>query len=570
MDKKKMAEEGKALALKTADMAKSGIIHAANDMKRLVMSDKIFAALTAIALLAFVGCTALKIFVKGNSSTENVAEKTSDAPVKNTQASSGNGQSSASQNVIVRGSDVIIKNEYTDDVAKQLEGISVNVKYLNLSLKEIGNDDLVKIIGRFPQVHHLNIESKKLTSVDALKNLTKADSLSIKADNVSDFSSLAGLVSLKSLSIESEKMTDIKWMSNMTSLTSFSLRADSSLTSLDGIPNAQNLSSFSIYSAKISDLSPVSVLKEATDVNLVSCSLPDLTPLTNLQKLKDLNLYGSTVKDLTPLAKIPTLKSLMIYATKETDYSTLSALKNVRDVNFGMTKVHDISFVKEMTNLRGIKFFSEDITDFTPINGTDIEYIKIWSMKQPVDLSQIKGATKMKKIEIDSCGYGNKQITNFDALSNMKLLEEIKITGLDKGCDKTIVDGNFAKGLENVKTMSLSKISHLINTNAFADLTGLEKVSFVDVSTDKAIDGAFFANMTNLKEVHIKNTSFIGYENLGKCGNLETIDIEALSDNKAISSFKKLPKLRSITLSKSVSDSDLKDFANPKIRINKK
>ena len=566
IDKEKVTKD----ALQAAASAKTGIVHAVGDIKRLVIGDKIFAALTALALLAFIGSATLKIFRGGDTSTESATEKASNVSNGNTQTSSNNNQSSSSQNVIVKGNDIIIKNEYNDDVAKRLDGVSVNPKYFNLSLKDIGNDDLVKIISRFTQVHHLNIESTKLTSVDALKNLTNADSLSIKAENVSDFSSLSGLASLKNLTVESEKMSDVKWMSNMISLTSFTLRAGSSLTSLEGIPNAQNLTSFSIYSANISDLSPISVLKETVDADFVGCSLPDLTPLTNLQKLKDLNLYGATVKDLTPLGKIPTLRSLMIYATKDTDYSTLAELKNVRDVNFGMTKVHDISFVKEMPNLRGIKFFSEEVTDFTPINGTDIEYVKIWSMKQPVDLSQIKGATKMKKIEIDSCGYKNKQITNFDALSNMKLLEEIKITGLDKDCDSTVVDGNFASGLNNVKILYLNKIAHLTNTSAFADLIGAEKVTFSKISADKAIDGAFFAKMSGLKEIHIEDTAFTGYENLGKCSNLEIADIPALSDMKAIAALKKLPKLRSITVRKKVSDSDLKDFANPKIRINKK
>ena len=61
IDKEKMVEEGKEKALQAAGSAKTGIMHAVADVKKLVMTDKIFAGLLALAVLVFIGSAAMKV-----------------------------------------------------------------------------------------------------------------------------------------------------------------------------------------------------------------------------------------------------------------------------------------------------------------------------------------------------------------------------------------------------------------------------------------------------------------------------------------------------------------------------
>ena len=67
IDKEKMVEEGKEKALQAAGTAKTGIMHAVADVKKLVMTDKIFAGLLAFTVLVFIVSTSLKVLGGGSS-----------------------------------------------------------------------------------------------------------------------------------------------------------------------------------------------------------------------------------------------------------------------------------------------------------------------------------------------------------------------------------------------------------------------------------------------------------------------------------------------------------------------
>ena len=90
------------------------------------------------------------------------------------------------------GSSVVIKNGYNDDVAKAVAGASkVPADKLSLDLKDISDADLEKIVKAFPAVNNFSVESKTLTSIAPLKNLTVNGTVKINAENVKDLSVLS-------------------------------------------------------------------------------------------------------------------------------------------------------------------------------------------------------------------------------------------------------------------------------------------------------------------------------------------------------------------------------------------
>ena len=327
-----------------------------------------------------------------------------------------------------------------------------------------------------------------------------------------------------------------------------SLKDSTVLTSLEGLPSSQTLKTLHISKSKLTDVSQITNAPNLDMFQLIMGGVTDLTPFGSLTKLTNMDLYGCDVKDLTPLSKIPTLKKLNLYGTDNTDYTTLANLKQVQEVELGATKLPSLAFIKDMPALKSLSTFNnEELADLSPISGTGIEYLKIWMLKYPVDLNQIKDATKMKKIEITGCNTGV-PVSNFAALSNMKELAEIKISGLKDRCN-TEVDGNFAKGLTKVKTLYLDSIHNLTNTEAFGDMVNLEKAWLLELNG--TFDVSFFGRMPSLKEVHIKKTAVTGLESLAKCSNLQTLDIAEVTDKKVIDAVKALPKLQSLTVSKS-------------------
>ena len=474
-----------------------------------------------------------------------------------------------SPNITFKKNDITIDVAFNDTITQKFDAeiTKVDTKSAYLRLNEIGNEDLEKIIAKIPNARRISIDSSKLTSIEPLKKLQGTTSVYIKAHNVADFTPLANITSLTEVGVESKIMPDIKWAKNLTNLRSMSLKDSTVLTSLEGLPSSQTLKTLHISKSKLTDVSQITNAPNLDMFQLIMGGVTDLTPFGSLTTLTNMDLYGCDVKDLTPLSKIPTLKKLNLYGTDNTDYTTLANLKQVQEVELGATKLPSLAFIKDMPALKSLSTFNnEELADLSPISGTGIEYLKIWMLKYPVDLNQIKDATKMKKIEITGCNTGV-PVSNFAALSNMKELAEIKISGLKDRCN-TEVDGNFAKGLTKVKTLYLDSIHNLTNTEAFGDMVNLEKAWLLELNG--TFDVSFFGRMPSLKEVHIKKTAVTGLESLAKCSNLQTLDIAEVTDKKVIDAVKALPKLQSLTVSKSFSDADLQGFANPKIRITKR
>ncbi len=466
----------------------------------------------------------------------------------------------------VSGRSIEIKNGYTQEMAAQFKEAagSIGAGKVTLKLKDVNSEDLAKIMGDFTSYERIYIDSKTLTSIEPLKNVEISNAVSVDADAVSNYDMLAKFKDLDSIHIKSKGLTTLKWMNPMIHLQNVDITADS-LKSIDGLPDAPKVHMASINNADIPDLTPANKFSTAKVLNFRYANIKDFTPLAANKLTEELSLYGATVSDFTPLAAMPALKKVDVYASKGGNYQTLGALTQVTTIHTGMTAMDSIEWVKKTPNLKELRLFSEKIADYTPVNGSGIENLTIWSMRLPVDLSQIKGASKLKVLTLWSCTKDN-PVTNTAAIAELTSLEKMEVLGLNT-CNSNL-DGKFAAGLKNLKQLSIDKVPEITSPESLGSLESLEKLKIARVS--KSVDLAFLAKLKKLTSLELTEVEVTNFD-ASSLTALTSVDISKATGITTLKSLKALPALKTLTVKKGAfSAEELSGFANEKIRINER
>ena len=467
------------------------------------------------------------------------------------------------------GSSVVIKNGYNDDVAKAVAGASkVPADKLSLDLKDISDADLEKIVKAFPAVNNFSVESKTLTSIAPLKNLTVNGTVKINAENVKDLSVLSKYTGAKQVHVKSKAMDNIKWLAPLTNLTYATITGSMNVKSIDGVPAAPKLANFHLNSMDIADLSPLKVLPALTTLDLTGSKIADLSPLADLSKLNDLNLYGATVADFTPLAKVPALKKLKVYASKGANYDTLGTLTQVQEITTGLTAITSLDWVKSAAKLKKLTVFAEEIKDYSPVKGSSVEEFMIWSMRAPVDFTQLKDATNLKTLLIHSC-VKNQPVTHTELIGTMTELEKLEFN-FWKSCDYE-ADGSFAVGLKKLTELTLEGLLNMTNTDKLKELSALKKLRIKEVNPGKDLDLSFLSGMKELTSLELTTVKVSNFDAIAACQKLQYADISKAEGITSLKGLKGIPGLKNLSVKKGAfSDDELKGFASAGIKITQK
>ena len=469
----------------------------------------------------------------------------------------------------VNGATVLIKNGFTDEVAKSVQGPAAKVAASDmiLDLKEISDEDLVKIVKAFPSVKNFYVESKLLTDISPLKNLTVSNGIKIYAEHVKDMTPLLKFTGIKQLYITSKAMENLKWMTPLTNLTTAVITGSDKIKSIEGIPAAPKLSNVSLKVMDIADLTPVSALP-LTKLDLTGSQVKDLSPLAANTKLNELSLYGVTVADFTPLSKVPALKRLTVYASKGANYDSLGTLAQVEKIDTGMTAMTSLDWVKTAAKLKYLGVFAEAVKDYSPIKGSSVEALKIWSMRAPVDFAQLKDATNLKQLIVHGCDQKN-AFFNTDAIGSLTELNSLEVK-LWKHCDY-VIDASFGKGLKKLNELAIDGINNLVNTEDLKNLSSVKKVMLKDINPGKTVDLGFLAGMTDLTNMEITGVKVSNFDAIAACSKLQTLDISKTEGITSLGALKGIPGLRVLSVKKGAfSDDELKGFASPSLKINQK
>ncbi|RYD23181.1 MAG: NACHT domain-containing protein [Verrucomicrobiaceae bacterium] len=143
--------------------------------------------------------------------------------------------------------------------------------------------------------------------------------------------------------------------------------AGTNVTDLSPISKLKDIRRLQLSSTQISDVAPLSKLTKIETLFLAYTKVRELSPLSKLVNLKHLDLEGSDVTDISPLAKLPRLVHLDLSNTEVADISPLKDLRMLTDLVLAETNISDLSVISHLSQLKRLKLINIKIDDFSPI-----------------------------------------------------------------------------------------------------------------------------------------------------------------------------------------------------------
>ncbi|MDL2313527.1 hypothetical protein LJC36_00935 [Desulfovibrio sp. OttesenSCG-928-C14] len=256
------------------------------------------------------------------------------------------------------------------------------------------------------------------------------------------------------------------------------------------------------------------------------------------------------------------LRKVEYYAVKGADFSTLGKLTQVQELVGGLTDLNDISWIAELPNLKKFSMFAEGVTDYTPLAKAKVEDLQIWKMKNPVDLTQLSGATSLTKLKL----WILTDATGFEGLGSLVNLKELIFDGVNE--KNGSVDLAFAKSLANLETLTLKR-GVFLNSDSFGSLTKLKKLSCSDANIrgDIPFDLTFLAKTISLENLDISNSTVRNFDAVAGSEKLKQATLVKTSGVTSLGSLKKLPSLKGVVLSKGAfPDTEISGFGE-KVKI---
>ena len=156
------------------------------------------------------------------------------------------------------------------------------------------------------------------------------------------------------------------------------------------------LQKLDLTGANISDLHPLSELKNLQILNLPGTQVSDLSPLSKLSALQTLDLSGTQVSDLSPLSALPNLQVLTLWDSQVRDLGPLSELKGLRELDLSGTQVLDLNPLSGLSTLQVLDLSRSQINDLGPLSRMNSLQELYLHETQVSDLTPLSGLTNLQ------------------------------------------------------------------------------------------------------------------------------------------------------------------------------
>ena len=259
--------------------------------------------------------------------------------------------------------------------------------------------------------------------------------------HIQDLTGLEFAINLTKLDLLGNQISDLSPLTKLKNLTELDI-SKQTLIEVDGfygniiyllsdlspLAELKNLTSLSLKGNQISDISPLAELKNLTSLNLWSNRISDISPLTKLKNLIKLYLGGNRISDISPLAELKNLTSLSLTDNHQiSDFSPLTKLKNLTSLSLKGNRISDISPLAELKNLTSLNLEGNRISDLSPL----AELKNLTSLNLGGNLmSDLSPLTKLKNLTKLYLGYSH-QISDYSPLLLLPRLSVVKGNGID-------------------------------------------------------------------------------------------------------------------------------------------
>ncbi|MEM0938718.1 MAG: hypothetical protein AAF600_14465 [Bacteroidota bacterium] len=214
------------------------------------------------------------------------------------------------------------------------------------------------------------------------------------------YDSITSEVLFEIADIDSINLSDNQFLSNLSPLTAL-----------------KNLRYINISNTRISDLSPIRYSTFIQTVIANNTPIKDLTPLKYFDAITHLELKNSHVQEIGMLKDLTKLEVLNLSETSVIDFSPLKPFGQLKSIDLSGTAFTQLIFLSNAKNLRSINIARTNVIDLRPI-------------------SQLK---KLKELNVSETN-----LLNLEGLEDHPFLNTINI-------NQTLV--NSLKPIENIKTL---------------------------------------------------------------------------------------------------------------------
>ena len=142
---------------------------------------------------------------------------------------------------------------------------------------------------------------------------------------------------------------------------------DYGIRSLDGIQACENLTELTLWFNDITDITPLSNLKQLKYLDLDNNNVADLSPLAKLAHLETLYASYNPITDLSPLSGISTLQLLFIDYVEVANWGTVEQLTSLSKLSADGNGIKDVSLFAKLELLTVLYLASNAIVDVSPL-----------------------------------------------------------------------------------------------------------------------------------------------------------------------------------------------------------
>ncbi|MBQ3192044.1 MAG: chitobiase/beta-hexosaminidase C-terminal domain-containing protein [Oscillospiraceae bacterium] len=278
---------------------------------------------------------------------------------------------------------------------------------------------------------------------------------------------------------------DLSLLSNLTKLTI----QNQTIDSLNHLSNLSKLVILDLSGCKfdVDELSIVAQLPALSSLTLASCSLSTIEGLEGAANLTMLDLNNNTIRNLSVLSDMTTLAEINLEHNALTDLSALKGLENLSKLNVSYNSLISLAPLSSCIRLRHVE---ADHNQLPGINGMEklslLEHLSV-DYNALTDVSLLAGNTELTNLSIAS-----NDITDLSALRTLTKLQVFdfssnKVEALPAwpdGCALTTIDGSYnalasIDGLKNMQSLTHVYMDYnlLTNIDALADCFCLVQVN---------------------------------------------------------------------------------------------
>lgn len=174
-----------------------------------------------------------------------------------------------------------------------------------------------------------------------------------------------------------------------------SLNNESLKTLCEGLQNNTTLRTLNIKANRLSDVSPLSLLKNTGITSLIASrngytGFSNISSLRELKTLEYIDLQDQLVTDLSPISSLVNLKYLNVSGNKISDISCLQNMPNLEEVYLKGNSVNNIFSLKDKNKLKILNLENNSLTDMF-YNNSQIYYTSdiLFDLNKNGSLSQL-------------------------------------------------------------------------------------------------------------------------------------------------------------------------------------